>query len=601
VSTLFKRLINRFNLLGMSTKIFLSFLMITIIPMSLVVGGLYSNLRAANAQRVAYSADHAFAQAQSVLDAKGSYAKEMIELLFMNEILQRFVNNPTAAYARNYGLQLLDFSKLIKQANSIVGRGEIVRFKLYIPPDRIHAGERVTCFSIEDIAQEPWYAALKRRPDQPIWLAPEAGPQRNKPADHVLPVVRLVKDINDLSRGSGVIRLDLDRGEIAALLEKTKVTSGTAVTLHNGLGDLVYSTSAAFEALPPASPAPVGQPAEWTTYRANGRQYMVRGSVIDATGWVLGMYIPRQDFYLHGAIRLEWVILPLAILLVTYLSAFIISRLSTLRLKALVSHIHRAGRGDFTPMLLPESKDEIGLIEQNFNQLLERVEQLMDRQFDLGQQIKAAELRFLQSQINPHFLYNTLDLIAWYVHMGSLDEVLGVVRDLSVFYKLSLSRGEDEIALQDELQHVRMYVSIQNRRFSNGISLDIRAQEDLLDCLILKATLQPIVENAIFHGIMEKESKAGTVRIEVREEGADIRIVVSDDGSGMSRQKLAQISLQQAVEAGSYGIHNIQERFAAMYGPPYGLTFESQEGRGTRVSLLLKKKRPAVTDRKIVL
>jgi two-component system sensor histidine kinase YesM len=214
--------------------------------------------------------------------------------------------------------------------------------------------------------------------------------------------------------------------------------------------------------------------------------------------------------------------------------------------------------------------------------MLARMEGLLDDKFKLGREMKNLEVKALQAQINPHFLYNTLDLINWMSIRNNVPEISGLVEALGRFYKLSLSRGEDIVSIGNEIEHVKTYVKIQNMRFNNNINLEINFPEELLGYSIVKIVLQPIVENAILHGILEKDDEKGTIQIEGFLENNTIRINVKDDGIGMNDSRIREIlSGESTLEPHGYGVHNINERLRLNYGNEYGLTFVSEEGKYT--------------------
>lgn len=246
----------------------------------------------------------------------------------------------------------------------------------------------------------------------------------------------------------------------------------------------------------------------------------------------------------------------------------------------------RKEKGDFNIPILSSSEDEIGQLTKSFQSMLTKMAILIEDQFKLGHEIKNAELKALQAQINPHFLYNTLDLINWMSMKYNAKEISSLVDALSKFYKLSLSRGEDVISIEDELNHVKAYVMIQNMRFSNGITLETDVSDELKQYGILKILLQPLVENAILHGILEKDDEQGTIRITGWLENGIITLRIQDDGAGMSWEMLQEIPNRILPnEKHGYGIRNIDERIRLNYGSEYGLTYDSKPGEGTTVEI----------------
>jgi two-component system sensor histidine kinase YesM len=195
----------------------------------------------------------------------------------------------------------------------------------------------------------------------------------------------------------------------------------------------------------------------------------------------------------------------------------------------------------------------------------------------------------LQAQINPHFLYNTLDSIVWMAETNN-SEVVAMTEALARLFRITLSRGEDQITLEQELEHVRNYLIIQSIRYVNKFDYQIEADENLLQFKVLKLILQPLVENSIYHGIKNKRQK-GHIGIIAHAIDGRLLIEVSDDGIGMSPEKAASL-LSTMVNNGKdrlsgIGVRNVHERIQLYYGPEYGLQFESSPGLGTTVRIWL--------------
>ncbi|MEG0692509.1 MAG: sensor histidine kinase, partial [Oscillospiraceae bacterium] len=239
-----------------------------------------------------------------------------------------------------------------------------------------------------------------------------------------------------------------------------------------------------------------------------------------------------------------------------------------------------------------ESKggDEIGQLMNGFNQMMGEINTLIKEKYEYGQQIKGLELKALQAQINPHFLYNSLDLINCIAIQNEVPEIIVMVNSLAKFYKLSLSRGNDVISLRDEFMHSRLYIQIQNMRFENCIQTKWEIDETLLDFGVIKIILQPIIENAIIHGIFERQDKVGTLWISCIKEDKDIFIRVADNGVGMDAETIRNNFTpgppgSVTETRGGYGIRNIQDRLRLIYGESYGLSCQSTLGKGTVVTV----------------
>lgn len=239
--------------------------------------------------------------------------------------------------------------------------------------------------------------------------------------------------------------------------------------------------------------------------------------------------------------------------------------------------------------------DEIGVLADTYNYMTEEIGILMDSQKKASEELRKAEFRALQAQINPHFLYNTLDMINWLAQTGRSEEVTQAVQTLSRFYKLTLSRKELINSIEKELRHVSLYVKLQNMRYDNCISFVIDVPDELMEYTIPKLTFQPIVENAFLHGIMIKEEKKGSILLTGWRDGDDLIFIISDDGAGIPPQKLDMLlddtggtpAFQGFREpsSGHIGVYNTNQRLKSLYGERYGLSFSSSLGKGTEVTV----------------
>ena len=233
--------------------------------------------------------------------------------------------------------------------------------------------------------------------------------------------------------------------------------------------------------------------------------------------------------------------------------------------------------------------DELGELINNYNYMISKMSKLVSDQYKYGKAVKNAELKALQSQINPHFLYNTLDMINWMSYKNMNSEISTAVKSLAKFYKLSLNKGNDLTYIGDELDHVSLYVKIQNMRYRNRISLEINISEEINNYLIPKITLQPIVENSISHGILAKGNVNGKITISGDILNDEIYLNVYDDGIGIEKEKLPLLLSSEEIETNGsgYGLKNINQRLTLLYGESYGLSFNSTYGYGTTVTIKL--------------
>ncbi|MDE7186807.1 MAG: sensor histidine kinase [Lachnospiraceae bacterium] len=255
-----------------------------------------------------------------------------------------------------------------------------------------------------------------------------------------------------------------------------------------------------------------------------------------------------------------------------------------------VSKMNDVSQGDLRTRIELEDMDSDGRkLADGFNIMMDEIDVLMGRVKEEQRQLDRMRFHALQSQIQPHFLYNTLECIHWQALAGGNQEISTMVKALAQYYRICLSEGKDIIPLSMELEHVRNYLIIQNMRYDNIITLVEKVPEEYLSVRIPKLTLQPLVENSIYHGIRVKEGVTGTVEIAVVEREGAVCLTVKDDGGGMEPEQLAYINqnISDMERDVGYGITNINKRIELMYGEQYGLSFRQNEGRGVCVEIRL--------------
>lgn len=265
----------------------------------------------------------------------------------------------------------------------------------------------------------------------------------------------------------------------------------------------------------------------------------------------------------------------------------------------------RAGRGDFAVTDsseghiqedLADNEDELKELDLAFNHMMEQIGQLVEDIRVEQRNLRATELKLLQAQINPHFLYNTLDAIIWLAESNQKEQVITMVSALSDFFRSTLSKGRDYVTIQEEETHIRSYLQIQQFRYRDILEYEISIPEEMYQYQILKLTLQPVVENALYHGIKNKRG-IGRIIVSGKQEGSRLVLTVKDNGIGMSRERLEYVrkmlmDQEKTPDDSGFGLYNIEQRIILNYGQAYGMEIDSTYGEGTVVSITI----PAVKN-----
>ncbi len=295
----------------------------------------------------------------------------------------------------------------------------------------------------------------------------------------------------------------------------------------------------------------------------------------------------RIDRQIAGEIVLIAVLMAALIFVLTRYSVRL-SRSVTDPVVALSRRAEEVAGGDLT-IREPIASDtyEVRTLSEGMEEMIARLNAQIEETTRKQESLRRAELALLQAQINPHFLYNTMDTIIWLIEAGKPQEAEDMVANLSAFFRHTLSKGEDVITLEAEEGHVRSYLQIQQARYQDVMRYTIDIDPALRHVMLPKLTLQPLVENALYHGIKLKRA-LGCISVTGRAEGRDAVLSVSDDGVGMSSQRLSQ--LREAMESGErvgFGLATVNERLRLLFGPGYGLTLSSRQGSGATVTVRL--------------
>ena len=313
---------------------------------------------------------------------------------------------------------------------------------------------------------------------------------------------------------------------------------------------------------------------------------------IKQPGWFMVTVLPAGPLITQSnMIMVQYILMYLAFLVLALILAHYMSRSITNRISSVIHQMSKVRKGSLSPMESPTYHDEIGDLIDTYNYMnymTRKMDQLMSEQAKAAEELRLAEFHSLQAQINPHFLYNTMDMINWLAQQGRTAEVSSAVQSLSRFYKLTLSRKQSISTIAQETEHATIYLEIQNMRYHNSIEFVSDIPDELMEYQIPKLTLQPLIENAVLHGILEKDDKAGTIVLTGWLEDSSIVLLISDDGVGISPDKLSSIlSGEGSSSSGgtNIAVYNTHRRLQILYGTDYGLTYSNNPGGGTEVEI----------------
>lgn len=322
----------------------------------------------------------------------------------------------------------------------------------------------------------------------------------------------------------------------------------------------------------------------------SGQEMMVYTRHLKTNGWLVAALLPTNEMFhdvrtMQNSIHFTMI----AVIVCSVLACVVLSRLIVLPIKRLTDTVSVE---DVTSIANVSSGGarEIQILSDKINELLSRVRQLIEQVKEEQEKKREAELSLMQEQINPHFLYNTLYSVQQLCELDESKEASAMVLALSNFFRTGLSRGEDVITIDTEINHVKNYLVIQHMKYGDKFEYEIEIAPDIRDCRILKLTLQPLVENALHHGIQNQAGR-GMITITGKREGGRILFEVRDTGAGMARERLEQVRKSMNQEEGysqvSFGLRNVYSRLMLYYDGEAGLEIESVQGRGTVIKVYI--------------
>lgn len=524
-------------------------------------------------------------------------------------------NNSTFAAAtyttdmRNYweGLRMsADATTLFANINSLIDGEFIKAVKIYLPDNE---NTKITrelierCFPHNDIlgleseiTNAYWHGIFNGMPDMTEILCPQFYLTGKEVSEYG--TAAFIKEYTNefLDESKIYVAIYVSGGYLNDVLTHALSGNGSVYYIINERDSLVASSNLSLSGMYMMSyediPKKIKEEGRFVSGTISGNSVFATYSDIPKTDWRLVSIIPSENISGKGAgVLFRAVYLYLLFFAFALILAFTISGNIAGRLSKIVQKMNDQKSGETPARIMDEEgKDEIGQFVDNYNDMIDRINTLMDEQAVIAERLKVSEVSALQAQINPHFLYNMLDMINWLSKAGKTEQASKAIQTLSNFYKLTLSKKEIFTTIGEELKHVELYVKLQNMRYEDKIDFLVDVPEEVYDVKIPKLVFQPIVENSILHGIFELETKSGSIVITGWMEEENVVFSITDTGVGIEPEVLPYLLTGEAKGSGSnIGIYNTHLRLQLIYGEGYGLHFISEKGNGTEVLVTIKK------------
>lgn len=587
-----KSILSKIFSMKLKHKLLISYMLLIILPFGIFA--VMSNLKVYQAIEtfVSYSAERSFEQSGFFLSYKIDKIINTIDVLLVDKKINATLDqNPEKL---DIPTQMLDMQDLSHYLRSFQNQDEVFNVKLYVKDAFIFSSEKVNFLSFDDAKKSDWYENVTKNHKKVIWVKTteeDTTSNRGVLERNRISAISAILDKSNYLNFLGFVRIDVLEENLHDILKKASSTQNSVTYIQNSKNEIISSSSNDINNQWFLDNSILDEYCKdgiyFKTQNLGDSRVLLACQKLSNSDWTLVSVTPFSEITAVGRdIQNQILILFLIIGTVAYILAYVIAYSITKNISLLIKNMHLLKKGDFNIEITSKSRDEIGELIQNFNSMSKRLNFLVDEQYRLGQEAKNSELLALQAQINPHFLYNTLDMINWTAINNNVPDISDTVQTLSKFYKLSLSKGSNIIPIRDEIEHVKMYMDIQNRRFDHVFDFQVHVDEEVYQFTTLKIILQPIVENSVLHGILQKDQREGLILISGTVDEDIVTLIVEDNGIGIQPEQLENLLTEASSSSSNgYGVRNINERIKLYYGAQYGLEYKSVYGKGTTVTI----------------
>lgn len=558
-------------------------------------------------EKTDYSMEQSVSQAISFTE---SYLRNMTYLANMvedNGVIQNTLSADGFGEERPYMEQWLEYYELNKEFNSYEISNSIYRFCLYVPDEVMYAGNQYYFDGVSRLKERSDYVDLRyalNTGEDYVAISRERDGVDQQDTSQMVTLYHRIASKKEKEEELGICSISVSAKYFQDIMKNANITLEGLVYLMSENGRMITSSNSSILQKMQKKGILLNYGAElfMEKKKEGQKEYYITRQNVDGASWQMILIIPENEY--EDQYRFLWLSAALmlgSMIAVIVLMSYLLSGYYVGRLKKLNVEMTGLESGNLNANLpITTEEDEIEEIYHNFNGMVQEVQRLMQEHYQLGKEVKMAEVRALQAQINPHFLYNTLDLINWISMDYGAEEIGTLTWNLARFYRLSLNHGKSLISIGEEVEHVEVYVNIENYHFDNAISLEVDVPEELKSYACLNIILQPFVENAIVHGIAEKpDIESCEIRICARREEQDIVFSVQDDGPGVDVKEM-QKETQQDIRTAQhgYGVRNINFRLKLCFGEKYGVTYLESE-KGTHVEIKIPVMTMAEAEEKI--
>ena len=541
----------------------------------------------------------------SIFDNSSEYTQTIIEQ--MNQNIDSYIDymeNIAYLIASNEDVQDYLFGKstdveararLLNQFKTILdSRSDIRNLGIISVDGRMLINEGKESVNPDlDLSTQYWYTQALESHDGPVLTSSHVQHIISGQRPWVITLSRGIRNQNGSGEKEGVFFIDLNYSAISELCDQSTMgTKGYAFILDAD-GNIVYhpQQQQLYNELQTEKIQMIMDSEEGTVRTGTGNNdklYSISRST--KTGWtVVDCTSVRELLRQSRQAQSIYVITAIVLVVVALLISRFIARSITFPIQKLRDSMKQVQEGDFSISdVVVDSRNEIGSLTKSFDVMTHKIQELMEQNVRDQEEKRKSELKALQSQINPHFLYNTLDSIIWMAEGKKNEEVVLMTASLARLLRQSISNEDEVVPIAQEIEYAKGYLTIQKMRYKDKLEFQIEVDPSIMHITLIKLVLQPIIENAIYHGLKYKESK-GLLIVKGFMRNGNAVLQVIDDGVGMDEETLKHIYDKHKVnyQSNGVGVYNVQKRLKLYYGNDYGIVYESEPGKGTTATITI--------------
>lgn len=577
-----KKIINRlYGTIGIKNSILIFYGILLFILVFAISFFAYKKMEATYKMEAELSLKETIDQVDKNIDYQLRMYEVVLNNIIVNEILiTSLAKDPKDSYEGF--LIIRDIEKAIASIRNLYP--DIKKIEIFTNGSKYMVNSHII-FPASD--EDKWFKDfMSKKPSYTQWKYREAYEINTYRKENIIQLSKKISDF-DRDRILGVMRISIEANEIYEMLEGFSVGKGTEIALYDSHNSVIFKSPGIQNDFAATILNRI-KTNKLEAIRYNSRK---KGVVYSTAGNIAGFKVvsifPMDTFKESiNSIQIFIIILSLIVILLGFTVDYLFSKSITSSIITLIKKIEKVSAGNLKVQCEKYyGKDEIGYLNEQFDTMVEKINVLFKDVYESKIKQRENEIKALQSQINPHFLYNTLSSINWMaIERGAFD-VSHAINSLAKYYRLTISKGRQIIKVSEEIQHIKAYVEIQQIRFKDKFFVDYMIDNAVMNFMMPKIILQPFVENAIIHGMENMEHPCGLM-VKINSADGIIEFIIKDEGKGISPEILREIKESKAKNKG-YGIRNVDERIKLLYGDNYGVTIRSKKREGTTVIISL--------------